>query len=132
MAWNAEDFFRIYDPTHTLALADGFGFVGKKQLEQTKSIIVAPSSKTMNKGLHDGADVLDERETRQCRSLIGTALCVGQDSPETQCTTEESSRFMSVQRVLRSVCSNVCASIKAKHPFSAGVFYIKKCHVSEP
>ena len=39
-AWNAEDFFWIYDPTHTLALADKFGFAGKKQLEQTKSILV--------------------------------------------------------------------------------------------
>ena len=60
VARNAEDFFRIYDPTHTLALPDEFGFVGKKRLEQTKNILVAPGSKTMNKGLHDGADVLDE------------------------------------------------------------------------
>ena len=56
---------------------------------------MAPGSKTMNKGLHDGADVLDERETQQCRSLFGTALNVGQDRPETQYTTEESARFMS-------------------------------------
>ena len=48
----------------------------------------------MNKGLHDGADVLDERETRQCRSLIGTALNDGQDRPGTQYSTEESARFM--------------------------------------
>ena len=50
----------------------------------------------MNKGLHDSADVLDERETQQCRSLVGTALNVGQDRPETQYATEESPRFMSV------------------------------------
>ena len=62
---------------------------------QTKSILVALGSKTMNKGLHDGADVLDERETQQCRSLIGTALNDGQDRPVTQCTTEESAKFMS-------------------------------------
>ena len=66
VAWNVEAFFRIYDPIHTLALADEFGFVGKKQLEQTKSILVAPGSKTMDKGLRDGADVVDERETQQC------------------------------------------------------------------
>ena len=48
----------------------------------------------MNKGLHNGADVLDERETQQCRSLIGTALNDGQDRPITQYTTEESARFM--------------------------------------
>ena len=84
VAWNAEDFSWSYDPIHTLALADEFGFVGKKQLEQTKNILVALGSKTMNKGLHNGADVLDERETQQCRSLIGTALNVGQDRPETQ------------------------------------------------
>ena len=37
----------------------------------------------MNKGLHDGANVLDERETQQRRSLIGTALNNAQDRPET-------------------------------------------------
>ena len=95
VAWNVEDFFWIYDPKHTVALADEFGFVGKKQLEQTKNILVALGSKTMNKGLHDGADVLDERETQQCRSLIDTALNDGQDRPETQYTTEESAKFMS-------------------------------------
>ena len=90
VAWNVEDFFWIDDPKYTLALADAFGSVGTKQLEQTKSIFVTPVSKTMNKGLRDGADVLDERETQQCRSLFGTALNVGQDRPETQYTA----RFM--------------------------------------
>ena len=80
VAWNAEDFFWIYDPIHTLALADEFCFVGKKQHEQTKSILVAPGSKTMNKGLHAGADVLDERETQQCRSF---------DWHSTECWTEQ-------------------------------------------
>ena len=94
-AWKAEDFFWIDDPKYTLALADEFGFVGMKQLGQTKNILVAPGSKTMNKGLHDGADVLDERATQQRRSLIGTALNYGQDRPETQYTMEESARFMS-------------------------------------
>ena len=32
VAWNAEDFLWIYDPIHTLALADEFGFVGKNNL----------------------------------------------------------------------------------------------------
>ena len=95
VAWNVEDFFWIYDPIHALALADEFGLVGMRHLEQTQSILVTPGSKTMNKGLHDGADVLDDRETQQCRSLIGTALIDEQDRPETQCTTEESARFMS-------------------------------------
>ena len=95
VAWNVEDFFWFYDPIHTLALADEFGFVGKKQLEQTKSILVALGSKSMNKGLHDDADVLDERETQRCSFLIGTALNDGQDRPETQYATEESARFMS-------------------------------------
>ena len=40
-AWNVEDFFWIDDPIHTLALADEFGFVGMKQLEQTKNILAA-------------------------------------------------------------------------------------------
>ena len=94
VAWNVEDFW-IFDPTHTLALADEFGFAAKKQLEQTKNIFLAPGSKTINKGLHDGADVLDEREMQHCRSLFRTALNVGQDRPETQYITEESARFMS-------------------------------------
>ena len=32
-----------------------------------------------------------------------------------------------VQRVLRSVCSNVCVMITARHPYTAGVFHNKKC-----
>ena len=73
-------------------MADEFGFVGKKQLERTKSILVTPGLKTMNKGLHDSADVLDERETQQYKSFIRTALNDGQDGPETQYTVEESAR----------------------------------------
>ena len=53
--------------------------------------------------------VLDERETQQCRSLIGTALNDGKDRPRTQYSTEESARFMSdptraVGCVLKRLC----------------------------
>ena len=41
------------------------------------------------------ADGLDENETQQYRSLVGTALYVGQDRPETQYATKEAARFMS-------------------------------------
>ena len=107
MAWNAEDSCWIYDPTHTLAWADEFGFVDKKQLEQTKSIFVAPGSKTMNLRLHHGADVLDERVTQQCKSVIGTA----QDRPGTQYSTEESAKLMSdptraVKCMLKRLCEH--------------------------
>ena len=45
-------------------MADGFGFNGKKQLEQTKwKLTVAPGSKTVGKGSRDGADNLGEQET---------------------------------------------------------------------
>ena len=77
-------------------MADGFGFNGKKQLEQTKwKVTVAPGSKTVGEGLRDGADGLDEQETQQYRSLVGTALYVGQDRPETQYATKEAARCMS-------------------------------------
>ena len=36
VAWNAGGFSCTHDPKHTLAMADGFCFNGKKQLEQTK------------------------------------------------------------------------------------------------
>ena len=75
-----------------------------KKLEQAKNILVAPGSKTMNKSLHDGADVLDERETQQRRSLISTARNDGQDRPETRYTTVESARFMSdLTRAVKSM-----------------------------
>ena len=96
VAWNAEGFSWTHDPKHTLAMADGFGFNGKKQLEQTKwNVTVAPGSKTVGKGLRDGAGGLDEQETQQYKSLVGTALHVGQDRPETQNATKEAARFMS-------------------------------------
>ena len=93
-------------------MADGLGFNGKKQLEQTKwKITVAPGSKTVSKGLRDGADGLDEQETQQDRSLVGTALYVGQDRPETQYATNEAARFMSgPTRASKCMRSNVCAS----------------------
>ena len=56
---------------------------------QEASITVAPGSKTVGKGLRDGADSLDVQETQQYRSLVGTALYVGQDRPETQHATKE-------------------------------------------
>ena len=65
MALNAGELFWMYDPAQPLALAGEFGFVDEKQLEQTKSMLVAPGSITLNKGLHDGVDVLDQRETQQ-------------------------------------------------------------------
>ena len=96
VGWNAEGFSWTHDPKHTLAMADGFGFNGKKQLEETKwKVTVAPGSKTVGKGLRDGADNLDEQETQQHRSLVGTELYVGQDRPETQYATKEAARFMS-------------------------------------
>ena len=95
VGWNPEGFPWTHDPKHTQAMADGFGFNGKKQLEQTKWKAVAPGSKTEGEGLRDGADGLDEQETQQYRSLVGTALYVGQDRPETQLATKEAARFMS-------------------------------------
>ena len=95
VAWNAESFSWTHDPKHTLAMADGFGFNGKEQLEQTKwNVTMAPGSKTVCTGLRDGPDGLDEQETQQYRSLVGTALYVGQDRPETQYATKEAARFM--------------------------------------
>ena len=96
VGWNAEGFSSTHDPEHTLAMADGFGFNGKKQLEQTKwKVTVAPGSKTVGKGLRDGADSLNEQETQQYRSLVRTTLYVGQDRPETPYATKEKARFIS-------------------------------------
>ena len=80
-----KEFSWTHDPKHTLAMADGFGFNGKKQLEQTKwKVTVAPGSKTVVKSLRDGADGLDEQETQQYR-----------DRPETQYATKEVTKLMS-------------------------------------
>ena len=80
----------MHDPKHTLAMADGFGFNGKKH--RVWNVTVAPGSKTVSKGLRDG---LDGQETQQYRSLVGTALYVRQDRPETQSATKETARLMS-------------------------------------
>ena len=72
---------------------------------------MALDSKTMNKGSHEGTDVLDEREAQQRRSLIGTALVDKQDRPATQYTTKESATFMSdptraVKCALKRLCKH--------------------------
>ena len=66
-------------------------------------------SRTVGKGLRDGADGLDEQETQQYRSLVGTALYVGQDRPETRCATKEAARFMSgPTRAAKCVLKRLC------------------------
>ena len=96
VGWNAEGFSWTHDPKHTPAMADGFGFNGKKQFEQTNGkVTVAPRSETASKGLRDGADGLDEQETQQYRSLVRTAPYVAQDRPETQYATKEAAILMS-------------------------------------
>ena len=110
VGWIAEGFSWTHDPKLTLAMADGFGFLGKKQLEQTKwKVTVAPRSKTVGKGLRDGADDLDEQERHQYGSLVGTALYVGQDRPETQYATKEAARFMSgPTRAAKCMLTRLC------------------------
>ena len=88
-------------------MAGGFGFSGKRQLKLTKwSISVAPGSKTVGEGLRDGADTLDDQETQQYRSMVGTALFVGQDRPGKQHAT---ARFMSgPTRAARCMLKRLC------------------------
>ena len=119
VGWKAEGFSLTHDPKNTLAMADGFGFNGKKQLEQTKwKVTVAPGSKTVGKGLRDGADGLDEQETQQYRSLVGTALYVGQDRPETQYATKRKQRDSClIPRVLRDVCSSEANVLSWSFPY---------------
>ena len=111
-------------------MADGFGFNDKKQLEQTKwNVPVALGSKTVGKGLRDGADSLDEQETQQYRSLVGTALYVGPDRPETQYATKEAARFVSgPTRPARCMLKRLC-KYYSEAPCSSGVFHIRKCQV---
>ena len=63
VGWIAEGFSWTHDPKHTLAMVDGFGFLGKKQLKQTKwKVTVARGLKTVRTGLRDGADDLGTYE----------------------------------------------------------------------
>ena len=92
VGWNAEGFSWTHDPKHTLAMADGFGFNGKKQLEQTKwKITVAPGSKTVCKGLRDGADNLDEQETQKIQ-ITGwhSTVCWTRQTRNTMCNKRSS------------------------------------------
>ena len=67
------------------------------------------SSKTVGTGLRDGADGLDEQETQQYRSPVGTALHVGQDRPEKQYATKETARFMSgPMRAAKCMLKRLC------------------------
>ena len=67
---------------------------------------MAPGSKTVSEGLRDGADTLYDQETQQYRSMVGTALYVGQDRPEKQYAT---ARFMSgPTRAARCMLKRLC------------------------
>ena len=109
VAWNAEGFSWTHDPKHTLTLADGFGFNGKKQLEQTKwNVSVTPGSKTVGKGLRDGADSMDEEETQQYKSLVGT-LCTLDRTDEKRNTQRKKQRdSCPVPRASRHMLKRLC------------------------
>ena len=112
-------------------MADGFGFNGKKQLEQTQwTVTVAPGSKTVGKGLRDGADGLDEKETQQSiQTTGGTALCVGQDRPETQYATKEAVRFMSDHtRAAKCMLKRLC-TYYSEAPVFSWSFPYQECQV---
>ena len=72
-----------------------FCFIGKKHLEQTKWNVSVSSRIENGKVLRDGADAMDDQERQQYRPIVGTALYVRQDRPETQYATKEAARFMS-------------------------------------
>ena len=77
-----------------------------------------------NSSVEDGG----QRFAQHCRSMVGTALHVGQDRPETQYATKDAARFISgLTRAVR--CSNDCASVAAKRRCSAGHFLVRKCRV---
>ena len=100
LGWNAEGFSWTHDPKHTLAMVDGFGFNGKKQLRSN-------SSKRSGKSLQH----LDRKRQVKVCVMVPTVLMnkklnstahwlaqhcnVGQDRPETQYATKEAARFVS-------------------------------------
>ena len=130
VTWNAEGFSWTHDPKHTLTMADGFGFNGKKQLEQTKwNVTVSPGSKTVGQGLRDGADGLDEQEHYNADHWLAQHCTLDKTDQKRNMQPKKQRDSCLIPRVLRSVCSKVCASITVMHPCSPGVFHIKKCQV---
>ena len=76
-------------------MAEAFGFDGKKQLEQVKWYVLVAGSKKVGKGLRDGADPLDKKETLQHRSMVGTALYGGAGQTSSAVRHERSSEVLS-------------------------------------
>ena len=52
--------------------------------QQKWHVSVGPGSKTVGKAMRDADDALDAEEASLFRSLVGTALYVGQDRPQAQ------------------------------------------------
>ena len=72
-------------------------------------VTVALVSRTVGKGMRDGADLLDEGEISKYRSLVGAARYLGQDIPEAQYATKEAARFLSgPTRAARCLLKRLC------------------------
>ena len=128
VAWNAEGFSWTHDPKHTLAMADG-------------SVSTARSNSSKRSGTllwH----LVRKRWVKVCVTVRTVWMSKKHNNTDhwlaQHCTLDKTDQKRNMQRkkqrdscpvprVLRSVCSNVCASITARHPCSAGVFHIKKC-----
>ena len=82
---------------------------------------MALGSKTVGKGLRDGADALDDQE-RHNNTGPWLAQHCSWDRTDWKRNTQRKKQRDSclVPRVHRGACSNVCASITVRHPCSAG------------
>ena len=112
-----------HDPKHTLPMAKAFGCKGKKQLEQAQfHVSVAPGSKTVGKGLRDGADTQRERDTALLFHGRNSAVC-GTGQTGNAIRHEGSSKIHARSHACgKGACSNDCASITARRPVLSWTF----------
>ena len=77
---------------------------------------MAPGSKTVGKGLRDGADGLDKQGT-QYKSLVAQHYMLDKTDQKHNTQRKKQRDSCQVQSVPRSVRSNICASITAVQPY---------------
>ena len=111
VAWDAQvSPGRTIRNTHWLWLTVSVSTARSNSSKRSGTLLWRQDRKRWKKvGLLDGADSLDEQETQQHRSLVGTALYVGQDRPGAQYATKEAERFMfGPTRAAKCVLKRLC------------------------
>ena len=127
VAWNAEDFFWIYDPTKNWLSLMSLVSLARSNLSKRRASLWHPVRKRWTKVYMTVQTSWTNEKHNNASLLLAQHWMLDRTDQKHNMQRKNQRYSCLIPRVLWSVWSNVCVSTTAKHPCTAGVFHIKKC-----